>query len=161
MSDDLETRLQFWLPQNKNLEEVDLPIWVLALLSEAAARIAELKFKLAEKMEDDAYIAELEGDYDKRGERIEELQLQLQSVLDRETSILRYYDAKLDAADAKQLQQALAMPAIAVLVDALCKSAEGWDNVMGMGLIAKKHFGAATVLRDEAIDALRRIGVKP
>ena len=94
-------------------------------------------------------------------ERIEELEAKLKTVLDRETSILRYYDAKLDAADAKQLQQALAMPAIAVLVDALCKSAEGWDNVMGMGLIAKKHFGAATVLRDEAIDALRRIGVKP
>ena len=34
-------------------------------------------------------------------DRIEELEGQLQSVLDRETSILRYYDAKLDAADAK------------------------------------------------------------
>jgi len=33
--------------------------------------------------------------------RIEELEGQLQSVLDRETSILRYYDAKLDAAEAK------------------------------------------------------------
>ena len=34
-------------------------------------------------------------------DRIEELKGQLQSVLDRETSILRYYDAKLDTADAK------------------------------------------------------------
>ena len=34
-------------------------------------------------------------------DRIEELEGQLQSVLDRETSILRYYDAKLDAADAQ------------------------------------------------------------
>ena len=34
-------------------------------------------------------------------DRIEELEGQLQSVLDRETSILRYYDAKLDAAEAK------------------------------------------------------------
>ena len=92
--------------------------------------------------------------------RIEELEGQLKTVLDRETSILRYYDAKLDAADVKQLQQALALPEIAVLVDALHKSAEGWDNVMGMGLIAKKNFGAATVLRDEAIDALRRVGVE-
>jgi len=32
-------------------------------------------------------------------DRIEELEGQLQSVLDRETSILRYYDAKLDAAE--------------------------------------------------------------
>ena len=94
-------------------------------------------------------------------DRIEELEGQLKTVLERETSILRYYDAKLDAADVKQLQQALAIPAIAVLVDALCKSAEGWDNVMGMGLIAKKHFGSAMVLRDEAIDALQRVGVKP
>jgi hypothetical protein len=34
-------------------------------------------------------------------DRIEELEGQLQSVLERETSILRYYDKKLDAADAK------------------------------------------------------------
>jgi len=34
-------------------------------------------------------------------DRIEELEGQLKTVLDRETSILRYYDAKLDAADAK------------------------------------------------------------
>ena len=94
-------------------------------------------------------------------DRIEELEAQLKTVLDRETSILRYYDAKLDAADAKQLQQVLAMPEIAVLVDALCKSAEGWDNVIGMGLIAKKHFGSARVLRDEALEALQRVGVKP
>ena len=33
--------------------------------------------------------------------RIEELEGQLKTVLDRETSILRYYDAKLDASDAK------------------------------------------------------------
>ena len=61
----------------------------------------------------------------------------------------------------KLLEQALAMPEIKALVDALHKSAEGWDNVIGMGLIAKKNFGAATVLRDEAIDALRRVGVEP
>jgi hypothetical protein len=34
-------------------------------------------------------------------DRIEELEGQLKTVLDRETSILRYYDAKLDAADAQ------------------------------------------------------------
>jgi len=34
-------------------------------------------------------------------DRIEELEGQLKTVLDRETSILRYYDAKLDAAEAK------------------------------------------------------------
>jgi len=34
-------------------------------------------------------------------DRIEELEGQLKMVLDRETSILRYYDAKLDAVDAK------------------------------------------------------------
>jgi hypothetical protein len=34
-------------------------------------------------------------------DRIEELKGQLKTVLDRETSILRYYDAKLDAAEAK------------------------------------------------------------
>ena len=45
------------------------------------------------------------------------------------------------------------------LVDALYKSAEGWDNVIGMGLIAKKHFGSARVLRDEALEALQRVGV--
>jgi hypothetical protein len=60
----------------------------------------------------------------------------------------------------EQLQQALALPEIAVLVDALCKSAEGWDNVIGMGLIAKKHFGSARVLRDEAFEALQRVGVE-
>jgi hypothetical protein len=37
-------------------------------------------------------------------DRIEELEGQLKTVLDRETSILRYYDAKLDAADAKLAQ---------------------------------------------------------
>jgi len=63
--------------------------------------IDDLKAKLAEKMEDDAYIAELEGDYGKRGERIEELQLQLKIVLDREAATFALYDAKLDAADAK------------------------------------------------------------
>jgi hypothetical protein len=94
-------------------------------------------------------------------DRIEELEGQLQSVLGRETSILCYYDAKLDAAEAKQLQHALAMPEIKALVDALCKSADGWDNVIGMGLIAKKHFGSARVLRDEAFEALQRVGVKP
>ena len=46
-------------------------------------------------------IANMQREYDKRGERIKELEGQLQSVLDRETSILRYYDAKLDAADAQ------------------------------------------------------------
>ena len=92
--------------------------------------------------------------------RIEELECQLKTVLDREAATIARYDAKLDAADAEKLQQALALPEIAVLVDALHKSAEGWDNVMGMGLIAKKNFGAATVLRDEAIDALRRVGVE-
>jgi len=34
-------------------------------------------------------------------DRIEALEGQLKTVLDRETSILRYYDAKLDAVDAK------------------------------------------------------------
>ena len=106
-------------------------------------------------------LANMQREYDKRGDRIEELEEQLKTILDRETSILRYYDAKLDAADAKQLQQVLAMPEIAVLVDALCKSAEGWDNVIGMGLIAKKHFGSARVLRDEAFEALQRVWVKP
>ena len=65
-----------------------------------------------------------------------------------------------DTTHAEQLQQALAMPEIKALVDALYKSAEGWDNVIGMGLIAKKHFGSAKVLRDEALDALRGVGVE-
>jgi len=34
-------------------------------------------------------------------ESIHQLEAQLQSVLDRETSILRYYDAKLDALEEK------------------------------------------------------------
>ena len=37
----------------------------------------------------------------KMRDRITELEGQIKTVLDRETSILRYYDAKLDAADAK------------------------------------------------------------
>ena len=49
---------------------------------------------------------------------------------------------------------------LAKAVDAFYKSAEGWDNVIGMGLIAKKHFGSARVLRDEAFEALQRVGVK-
>ena len=63
--------------------------------------------------------------------------------------------------NAKQLQQALAMPEIKALVDALHKSADGWDNVIGMGLIAKKHFGSARVLQGEALDALQRVGEQP
>lgn len=62
---------------------------------------------------------------------------------------------------AEQLQQAFAMPEIVVLIDALYKSAEGWDNVIGMGLIPDEHFGSARVLRDEALEALQRVGVKP
>jgi hypothetical protein len=51
-------------------------------------------------------------------DRIEELEGQLKTVLDRETSILRYYDAKLDAADAK----------LAVAVEALGIAAEWLDD---------------------------------
>jgi len=46
-------------------------------------------------------LANMQREYDKRGDRIEELEEQLKTILDRETSILRYYDAKLDAAEAK------------------------------------------------------------
>ena len=51
-------------------------------------------------------IANMQREYDKRGDRIEELEAQIKTVLDRETSIVRYYDAKLDAADAKQAKKA-------------------------------------------------------
>lgn len=94
-------------------------------------------------------------------DRIEELKGQLQSVLDRETSILRYYDAKLDAAEAKLLEQALAMPEIKALVEALKRSADGWHEVVGLGIIPEEHFGSAMDLRDKAIAALRDAGVKP
>lgn len=60
----------------------------------------------------------------------------------------------------EQLQQALALPAIAVLVEALCKSAEGWETVIARGLVSKKNLTAATILRDEALDALQRVGVE-
>jgi len=141
--------------ESKDWKQADLAgriEWLIFMLK-AKGEEVENMVRLAEPMLSDALAA--------ADKRIEELEGQLQSVLDRETSILRYYDAKLDAADAKQLQQVLAMPEIAVLVDALCKSAEGWDNVIGMGLIAKKHFGSARVLRDEAFEALQRVWVKP
>ena len=51
--------------------------------------------------------------------RIEELEGQLKTVLDRETSILRYYDAKLDAADAKLAE------AEWMLVDAMVQLRDG------------------------------------
>jgi len=41
------------------------------------------------------------GLIEEMADRIEELEGQLKTVLGRETSILRYYDAKLDAAEAK------------------------------------------------------------
>jgi len=50
-------------------------------------------------------------------DRIEELEGQLQSVLDRETSILRYYDAKLDAADAKLTREVEGLTEIAAQPD--------------------------------------------
>ena len=77
-------------------------------------------------------LANMQREYDKRGERIRELEKQNASL-----------EAKLE-----------------MLIDTLRKSAEGWDNVIGMGLIAKKHFGSARVLRDEALEALQRVGVK-
>jgi hypothetical protein len=49
--------------------------------------------------------------------RIEELEGQLQSVLDRETSILRYYDAKLDAAEAKLAKAIEALDEAIYLLD--------------------------------------------
>jgi hypothetical protein len=73
MSDDLVRRLACPYPKDEDVEEVNLPLWVLELTTEAA-------------------------------DCIEELEGQLKTVLDRETSILRYYDAKLDAADAKLAQ---------------------------------------------------------
>jgi hypothetical protein len=50
-------------------------------------------------------------------DRIEELEGQLQSVLDRETSILRYYDAKLDAAEAKLAKAIEALDEAIYLLD--------------------------------------------
>ena len=61
---------------------------------------------LKQNLRGSCYLAFEDGtnDYETAPEaanRIEELEGQLKTVLDRETSILRYYDAKLDAADAK------------------------------------------------------------
>jgi len=55
-------------------------------------------------------------------DRIEELEGQLQSVLDRETSILRYYDAKLDAAEAKLAKAEVIIRIIA---------SDEWDERLG------------------------------
>jgi len=55
-------------------------------------------------------------------DRIEELEAQIKTVLDRETSILRYYDAKLDAADAK----------LAEVKDRLFSCAMDLDIYMGL-----------------------------
>jgi len=52
MSDDLVKRLHLPWPKDESVEEVTLPVWVLALTSEAADRIEELK------KERDTYFAE-------------------------------------------------------------------------------------------------------
>lgn len=70
-------------------------------------------------------------------DRIEELEGQLQSVLDRETSILRYYDAKLDAAEAK-------LATMLVVGDAMAAFIEGNYYVSG---IVKMWRGLAAVLK--------------
>lgn len=71
--------------------------------------------------------------------RIAELEEHLQSVLDRETSIIRYYDAKLDAADAK----------LTVVVDAL-KQALDSLSFAAHELAAQAHIPQedAELLRD-------------
>lgn len=96
-------------------------------------------------------------------DRIEELEAACWRMQEERDRAIGWRDSDKDRADkaeAKLLEQVMALPEIAVLVDALRKSADGWDNVIGMGLIAKKHFESARVLRDEAFDALQRVGVE-
>jgi len=62
--------------------------------------------ELKQNLRGSCYLAFEDGtnDYETAPEaanRIEELEGQLKTVLDRETSILRYYDVKLDVAEAK------------------------------------------------------------
>jgi len=82
-------------------------------------------------------LANMQREYDKRGDRIEELEGQLKTVLDRETSILRYYDAKLDAAEAK-------LATMLVVEDAMAAFIEGNYYVSG---IVKMWRGLAAVLK--------------
>jgi len=75
------------------------------------------------------WLHDCEGVTREAADRIEELEGQLQSVLDRETSILLYYDAKLDAADAKLAKAVEALE----LADAALSGAN-----MNMSIVERK-----------------------